>query len=251
MSEETTSEGTEQVAGVGMFVAAFVDERAAEDALKILKQAKKSGEFYYDEAAVIRSDDRGKVHISESGDMSTGKGAGIGALVGGVVGLLAGPAGVAWGLVIGGGSGALAALKDSGFEDKSLKELGSALPPSTSALAVTTSEAFLKELNKQAAHGETLSVARDLASDIRSHLQAGEEVLYGLVITEEGFAAQKLVASDEAVVVFGVGATAEGVVAGGVVATEDGAAYKVGAATEDAAAVEAGVVVPVEEEEKE
>jgi uncharacterized membrane protein len=232
MSDQTTSEG---VAGVGMFVAAFLSEDGAKAARKRLKKAKKSGAFYYDSAAVIRSNKKGKVKVKESGDMSTGKGAGVGALVGGVVGLLAGPAGVAWGLVIGGGSGALAALRDSGFEDKSLKELGAALPPNTSALAVTTSRAFNEEVRKQTQKGETLSVARDLASDIRANLQAGQEVVYSLVITEEGFSANKVVASDEAVAVFGIGATAEGMVAGGAVATED------------AAAVEAGVVVPEED----
>lgn len=241
------SDQTEGIAGVGMFVAAFLSEDAAKEARKGLKQAKRSGAFYYDNVAVIRSNKKGKVKVKESGDMSTGKGAGVGALVGGVVGLLAGPAAVAWGLVIGGGSGALAALKDSGFEDKNLKELGAALPPNTSALVVTTSQAFLKEVNKQAAHGETLSVARDLATDIRDNLQAGQEVAYGLLITEAGFAAKKLVASDEAVAVFGIAAGEGGVVAGGAVVTEEGAAYKVGAITEDAAAVEAGVIVPEEE----
>ena len=86
MSKDTTT-GTagqdEGVAGVGMFVAAFVDERAADAALEGLKEAKRSGEFYYDDAAVIRRDAEGKLHIKETGDMSTGKGAGIGALVGG------------------------------------------------------------------------------------------------------------------------------------------------------------------------
>lgn len=248
MSDQTKTEG---VAGVGMFLAAFLSEDGAKAARKRLKEAKKSGAFYYENVAVIRSNAKGKVKVKESADMSTGKGAGVGALVGGVVGLLAGPAGVAWGLVIGGGSGALAALRDSGFEDKSLKEIGSALPPGTSALVVTTSKAFTEEVRKQAKKGETLSLAGDLASDVRENLKAGQEVLYSLIITEEGFAANKVVASDEAVAVFGVGATAEGVVAGGVVATEEGVAYKVGAATEEAAAVEAGVAVVVDDEDEE
>ena len=67
MSEDTTTE--EGVAGVGMFVAAFVDERRADAAYERMKQAKRSGEFYYDDAAVIRCDDKGKIHIKESGDM--------------------------------------------------------------------------------------------------------------------------------------------------------------------------------------
>ena len=44
MSDETTN--TDQgVAGVGLLVAAYVDERA-DNALDSLKQAKKAGEFY-------------------------------------------------------------------------------------------------------------------------------------------------------------------------------------------------------------
>ena len=140
--------------------------------------------------------------------MSTGKGAGIGALVGGVVGLLAGPAGVAWGLVIGGGSGALAALRDSGFEDESLKELGSALLPGTSAIAVTASKEYTEEVRKKA-KGETLSVARDLASNIHDDLKAGQEVVYSIVITETGIAANKLLLSDEVMALFGISAGEE------------------------------------------
>jgi uncharacterized membrane protein len=202
------SDQTEGIVGVGMFVAGFLSEDGAEEEHQRLKDAKRSGTFYYDDVAVIRCNEKGKVKVKETGDMSTGKGAGIGALVGGVVGLLAGPAGVAWGLVIGGGSGALAALKDSGFEDKSLKELGSALLPGTSAIAVTASKAYTEEVRKKA-KGETLSVARDLASNIRDDLKAGQEVVYSIVITETGIAANKLVLSDEVMALFGITAGEE------------------------------------------
>ena len=132
MSDETTNEG---VAGVGLLVAAYVHERGADNALDQLKKAKKAKQFYYDDAAVIRRSAEGKVHIKETGDMSTGKGAGIGALVGGVVGLLAGPVG--WAALGGAGIGAIAAHKDAGFDKDTLEEIGSALPSGTSALAVT------------------------------------------------------------------------------------------------------------------
>jgi uncharacterized membrane protein len=200
------SEQTEGLAGVGMFVAAFLSEDGAEEEHKRLKDAKRSGTFDYDEVAVIRCDGKGKVKVEETGDMSTGKGAGIGALVGGVVGLLAGPAGVALGLAIGGASGAVAALRDSGFQDESLQELGSALLPGTSAIAVTTSKTFLEGARQQARKGETLSLARDLASGIRDNLKAGQEVVYSLVITEAGIAANKLAISDEVKALFAAAA---------------------------------------------
>ena len=234
MSDQTTNEG---VAGVGMFVAAFVDELAAEDALKRMKEAKKSGEFYFDDAAVLRSDAKGKVHIKETGDMSTGKGAGIGALIGGVIGLLGGPVGV----IAGGAVGALAAHGDAGFDNKSLKEIGAALVPGSSAVVVTTSKKFVEEVRKQEEKGETLARAKDIASDIREHLQARQDVLYSLVITEAGVAASQVVSSPSELAVFGIVASESGVVAGQAVATGEGAAYEVVAATDDEAAYEAGI----------
>jgi uncharacterized membrane protein len=244
MSEETTSGNVEQsegVAGVGMFVAAFVDERAAEDALKIMKEARRSGEFYYDDAAVIRSDDKGKVHISESGDMSAGKGAGIGALVGGVIGLLGGPAGVAIGAGAGAAVGGLAAKGDAGFSNESLKEIGAALVPGSSAIAAITSQVFIEEVRRQAESGATLTAAKEIAGNIRKNLEARQDVLYSLVITEKGVAASQVISSPTALAVFGIAATEEGVVAGQAVATAEGVAYEVAAATEDEAAYETGV----------
>ena len=242
MSDETTSGSAEQVAGVGMFIAAFVDERAAEDALKVLKQAKKSGDFYFDGAAVLRSDDKGKVHISESGDMSTGKGAGIGALIGGVIGLLGGPAGVAVGAGAGAAVGGLAAKGDAGFSNESLKEIGAALVPGSSAIAATTSQLFVEEVRRSAQSGATMSAAKEIAGNIRQNLEARQDVLYSMVITEKGVAARQVVSSPTALAVFGIAATGEGVVAGQAVVTGEGAAYEVAAATEDEAAYSAGVV---------
>ena len=230
------------VAGVGMFVAAFVDEGAAEEVLARMKEAKRSGAFYYDDAAVIRSDRKGKVHITETGDMSAGKGAGIGALVGGVIGLLGGPGGVALGAGLGAAAGALVVARDSGFDNDSLKEIGAALPPGTSAVVATTSKEFVEEVRKQAPEGETLSAARDIAADIRGNLEARQDVLYGLVITEAGVAAKKVVAAPDVVAVFGIAADESTVVAGAAVATPEGVAYKVAGASEDEVAAEAGVV---------
>ena len=73
MSDQTNTSSTDQsqgVAGVGMFVAAYVDELAAEQVLENMKQAKKSGELYYEDAAVIRQDPHGKVHIKETNIVS-------------------------------------------------------------------------------------------------------------------------------------------------------------------------------------
>jgi len=77
-------------------------------------------------------------------------GAGRGAVVGGAIGLIGGPTGV----VVGGGIGALASkLRDSGFKDEQLEQLGKSLEPNSSAVvveiagdAIETAEELLKPL---------------------------------------------------------------------------------------------------------
>jgi hypothetical protein len=119
---------------------------------------------------------------------------------------------------------------------------------------------FVEEVRKQAEEGETLSVASEIAADIRANLEARQDVLYGLVITEEGVAAKKVVASPTAVAVFGIAADESAVVVGEAVVTGEGVAYEVAVATEEGEAYEAGVVTeegavivdavaPAEEEE--
>ena len=156
--------------------------------------------------------------------MSTGKGAGIGALIGGVVGILGGPAGIAAGAAAGAAIGAIGAHTDGGFDQKSLKELGGALPPGSSALAVTTSQDFVEEVRKESTDEDTLSLASDIAAEISDQLNARNDVLLALVITEDGVAASKVVSSPTEVAAFGIVATEDGVVARGGVATAECAA---------------------------
>ncbi|WP_406656459.1 DUF1269 domain-containing protein [Methanolobus sp. ZRKC2] len=242
MSNEKTNEGL-GMEGVGLIVAGYVDEMGADHALDSLKDAKKHGNFDFDDAAVVRRDAKGKVHIKETGDMSTGKGAGIGLLIGGVVGLLGGPAGVAVGAGAGAVVGGLAAHHDAGFDDKSLEEIGDVLPPGTSSIAVTTSKDFVEKVREHAPESERLTAAKELAVEIHDNLASRKDVLMAMELNEDGMAAGKIVSSPEEVDVFGIAASEEGVVAGAGVATPEGAA-KAGAA--DAPAEE-----KKEEDEKE
>ena len=217
-----TSNADQGVAGVGLFVAAYVDENGADNTLDNLKQAKKAGDFYYDDAAVVRNSASGHLHTKETGDMTTGKGAGVGALIGGVIGILGGPAGVVAGAAAGAAIGAIAAHGDAGFDQKTLEEIGGALPAGTSALLVTTSQDFVEEVRKQASSQDTLTLARDIASEINAQLSARQDVLMAMAITEDGVAATKVVSSPSQVAVFGIVATDEGTAAAAGVANADG-----------------------------
>ena len=224
MSDQVGTE-TQGPVGVGMFVAAYVNERGADQKLEALKIARERGQFLFDDAAVVRRDVEGSVHIHETGDMSAGRGAGIGALIGGVLGIVGGPAGVAIGAGAGAGIGGLAAHADAGFDDESLSQLGSALPVGTSALVVTTSQDFVEAVRERAAvAGETLTLARGIAAQVENHLGAGQDVLLAMALTEAGVAASKVVSSPDELAVFGIASAEGGVVACAGVVTDEGAA---------------------------
>jgi len=179
------------VPAVGFLVVAFLDDLAADQALDAMKQAKKQGQFYFEDAAVIRQDAQGKVHYHETGDMSTGKGAGIGALVGGVIGILGGPAGVALGAGLGAAVGAAATAGDKGFRNESLGTVGVALKPGTSAIAAITSHDFLKAVQQQVPIDQIRVAVGNLAAEISARLGENKNVAIGLLLTEPGSPSRK------------------------------------------------------------
>jgi len=119
-------------------------------------------------AAVLFVKPDGGVKFVESKDW----GAGRGALVGGVVGIIGGPIG----MLAGGGVGALAAkLRDSGFKNDQLEQLGKSLVPNSSAAvleigadAVPDAEQILKIL------GATQIVVEDIEGGV-ADLFAGDQ----------------------------------------------------------------------------
>jgi uncharacterized membrane protein len=230
------------IPGVGFLVMAFTDENMADKALAELKEAKKKKEFDFEDAAVIRQDAQGKVKYYETGDMHAGKGAGIGALVGGVLGILGGPGGVVVGSGVGAAIGGVAASGDRGYRDENLKTVGVALKPGTSAIAVITSHEALKAVQKDVPIEDIHTAVGDLAAELSARLAENKNVAIGLLLSEEGLAVGEIAANEDSAEVVGAVITSEGVVAGEAVITHEGAAYKVAGATAEGAAMEAGVI---------
>lgn len=223
-------------------IAAFHEEGAAGQVADALKEAKQQHQLYYRNVAVIRKDEKGKVKVKETGDMSGGVGAGVGAVVGGAFGLFAGPAGLAAGTAAGaviGGAGA--ALIDSGLDNKRLKQIGDVLQPGNSAVIavfeeVKVDKATMKEVNKDLAE-----VVYGLSTNIGDTLRGGQDVAYVFAVTEDGVVAERMAAGEDAADIQGLLVTEEGVTIGRAVATEEGVAYEVAVATEGEVAYEAGV----------
>jgi uncharacterized membrane protein len=233
---------TEGVPAVGFLVMAFTDEKAADQALEAMKKAKKERTFYFEDAAIIRQDTHGKVHYHETGDMKTSKGAGVGALIGGIVGMFGGPGGAALGASAGAAIGGAASHKDAGFRDESLKTVGLALKPGTSAVAAITSDDFLKAVQKQIPVEDIRRFVANLSTEISNKLDQGKSMALGLLLTEGGLAVKEVAADENSVEVIGLAVTDDALIAGGAVVTADELAYRIGGATAEGAFVEAGVV---------
>jgi len=233
---------TQGVAAIGFLIMAFTEETAGDEALKAMKEAKKQNQFYFENAAVIRQDAKGKVHYQETGDMRMGKGAGAGALIGGVLGILGGPAGIAIGASAGAAIGAAASHGDAGFRDESLKTVGLALKPGTSAVTAITSDAFLRAVQKQVPVEDIRRVVSNLAAEISARLDEGKSVALGIILAATGLAFKEVAVDENSAEVVGLAITDDAVVAGAAVATADRVDYEIAAATEEGAVVEVGAV---------
>jgi len=226
---------------VQLVIAAFQDEKGADAALKDLKTAKWQGVIGIQDAAVIRRDQKDKLHVKETGDWGGGKGATLGAVLGGAIGLLAGP------VVLIGAAGALigglaAKMRDSGFSNERLDIIGGALKPGTSAIVAVIEHKWVAEYENMVAEAGADVMTQAISEDIAAQLKAGGEVAYTAISTEEAAVFGREAVSEDKVEIGGLVITDEGLAFKEAVATEDGIAARQGMITEDGAAVEEAVV---------
>ncbi len=233
---------------IQVVIAAFEDEKAADEALRELKEAKWAGLIGIQNAAVLRRDKKNKLHIKETGDWGGGKGAAAGAVLGGFIGILAGPIG--WlgltGAVIG---GLAAKLRDSGFSDERLKKLGEALKPGTSAIVAVIEHTWVAELENEMAEAGADVMVEELSADIAAQLEAGREVAYTALSTSDAVAVKRTAVGEDEAEVSGFVLTEDGMVAGEAVITEEGLVAHRIVATDEGVAEQA--IVATEEGEAE
>ena len=163
---------------VQVIVAKFQEETTAEEALKLLEEARKQGAIDFEDAAVIKKDEEGQIHYKETTDVSAGRGAAIGGVIGGVLGLIGGPAGVAILGAAGAAVGGLAAHGDAGFKDERLEKLGEGLEPGTSAIVAVVAHVWVAEIEKQLADSAADVTTHDLQEDMVDQMREGKGVAY-------------------------------------------------------------------------
>ncbi|NWF82050.1 MAG: DUF1269 domain-containing protein [Chloroflexi bacterium] len=207
-----------------LIVAAFQKEDAADAALNAIIQARKERRVKIHEAAVVRRDTGGKLHIHERGDLGPGAGAASGAALGAAVGLFGGPLGALLGGAAGAAIGGIAArLIDTGIPDDRLRQIGAALQPGTSAIVAMIEHTWVGEIQDelQRAGGNLLAAA--ISEDVKNQLAAGKDVAYSAVTMAGGTVAGRVSAGQEGVTVQGLATDGQNLVAGAFTAVTDAA----------------------------
>jgi uncharacterized membrane protein len=218
---------------VQLIVAAFQDEKSADMALKELKQARREKLIGIQNAAVIRKDEKGKLHIKETADMGGGKGAALGGVAGAAIGILAGPAlwvPAAVGALVG---GLAAKLRDSGFSDERLKTIGDSLEPGSSAIIAVVEHKWVAQVEKELEEAGADMFTQALSADIASQLEAGHEVAYSALSSQEGYAVSRVAGGEDMVEGSSLVVDESGAYGSRFLATEDGFAVEQITATDD------------------
>jgi uncharacterized membrane protein len=156
----------------------FDGQDTAQQTLDDIKDSGALDGFEIAAQCIVKQDDKGKVHIHEPG--KGGVGATVGAVAGGLLGLIGGPTGVlamsAAGAAVGGTAGhywgRIVPASD-------LKELGAALTPNTSAMLLlledTYSESVINGMSSYDTNVVTLTVGDDLSGEIAQYAAASTD----------------------------------------------------------------------------
>ena len=162
-----------------ILVFSFTDTHTADEVVNELKASQKLGGYkIVAEAVVIREAD-GSVHVHEPGE--GGKGAAIGAVVGGAIGLLGGPVGVLWLAAAGGALGGVAGhFAGRSIPADDLKKIGEQLQPNTSAFLAlvedTDAEAVVNSITGVNANVVTITLGDELSGTIAQAVEADVSV---------------------------------------------------------------------------
>jgi uncharacterized membrane protein len=218
---------------VQLIVAAFQDEKSADMTLKELKQARREKLIGIQNAAVIRKDEKGKLHIKETADTGGGKGAAMGGVAGAAIGLIAGPAllvPAAVGALVG---GLAAKLRDSGFSDERLKTIGDSLEPGSSAIIAVVEHKWVAQVEKELAEAGADMFTQALSADIADQLEAGHEVAFTAISSQEGYAVSRVAGGEDQVEGGSIVVDESGAYGSRFLATEEGFVVEQITATDD------------------
>jgi hypothetical protein len=93
--------------------------------------------------------------------------------------------------------GLAAKLRDSGFDDKELKDISESLKPGSSAIIAVVEHTWVAEVQKAMDQAGAEMIKAELKADIASQLNAGHEVAYSVLASQEGLVASRTAGNEE------------------------------------------------------
>ncbi len=162
-----------------ILVFSFASTQTAGEVVDELKSGQKLGGYKVVAEAVMVREADGSIKVHEPG--AGGKGATVGAVVGGTLGLLGGPAGVLWLAAAGGAIGGVAGhFAGREIPKKDLKQIGAQLQPNTSAFLAlvedTDAEAIVNSMSSYQANVVTVTLGDELSGTIAQAVEVDVEV---------------------------------------------------------------------------
>ncbi len=128
--------------------------------------------------------------------------------------------------------------------------MGEGLQPGTSAIVAVVEHTWVAKVEEALAAAQAEVVTAEIQADIASQLEAGHEVAYSVISSQEGIDASRVAGGEDQVEGGKLVIDETGAYGGRFVANEEGFAVEAFAATDDGV-VDALVVGVVEEESKE
>jgi uncharacterized membrane protein len=123
--------------GLELMARVYDNMEKAGEMLQLVKNLQKEKVLKLRDAAVLVKDEEGKTSVRETADIDARHGGLFGAVVGGLIGLPAGPIGIVVGALAGATTGSVAAKRiDMGFSNEFLESFKRELKPGTSALII-------------------------------------------------------------------------------------------------------------------
>jgi hypothetical protein len=174
----------------------------------------------------------------------------VGAVIGAALGIITGP-GVVLTTAAGAAIGGLAAkLRDAGFPDDQLRQVGEALKPGTSAIVAIIEHTWVADLEQEMQAQGAQVMRQAISEDITKQLEAGRDVAYSAVAMEGAASVQRVSAgkddaqidsatiTEDGLSATTATATAAGITGTNVIATDQGAIVTDFAAVPETPAVE-------------
>jgi uncharacterized membrane protein len=144
---------------VELLAAVYPDQAHAKVVFDMLHEMHKATTITLVDSALITKDDDGKIHVKETTEFTTRKGARRGAIITGVLGLIYPPSLIV-SLAVGGGIGALVGkARDTGIKNPKLKEVADRLEPGKAAVVALADDwSTVKVQNALAGYEGTLVI---------------------------------------------------------------------------------------------